>query len=34
LIVNDLKHGVSQGTLGLFIDTGVIAHFANLRVAQ
>ena len=33
LIVNDLKHGVSKGALGLFIDTGVIAHFANLRVS-
>ena len=34
LIVNDLKHGAGRGMLGLFIDTGVIAHFANLRVAR
>ena len=35
LIVNDLKHGASfKGALGLFINSGVVAHFANLRVSQ
>ena len=32
LIVNDLKHGERKGAIGLFIDEGVIAHFANLKV--
>lgn len=32
--VNGLKHPVSKGALGLFIDAGVVAHFANLRVSQ
>lgn len=34
LIVNDLKHGVSKGALGLWIGPGTIAHFTNLRVRQ
>jgi hypothetical protein len=35
LIVNGLKHGAAgKGALGLFIDTGVVAHFANVRVSQ
>jgi hypothetical protein len=34
LIVKDLKHGPGKGAIGLFIDSGVIAHFANLKVAQ
>jgi hypothetical protein len=32
LIVNDLKHGASRGTLALWIDVGTVAHFANLKV--
>lgn len=32
LIVNDLKHGVSRGAIGLWIGPGTEAHFANLRV--
>jgi hypothetical protein len=33
LIVNDLKHGLSRGTIALWIGPGTVAHFANLRVA-
>jgi hypothetical protein len=33
LIVNDLKHGAQQrGGIGLWVETGTIAHFRNLRV--
>ncbi len=32
LIVNDLKHGASRGTVGLWIGSGTVAYFANLRV--
>lgn len=32
LIVNDLKHGASRGSLALWVDVGTVAHFANLRV--
>lgn len=34
LIVNDLKHGQSQGQLALWIGPGTVAHFANLRVSK
>ena len=34
LIVNDLKHGVSTGAVALWIGTGTVAHFANLRVSS
>lgn len=34
LVVNDLKHGERKGAIGLFIDEGVVAHFANLKVTQ
>jgi hypothetical protein len=34
LIVSDLKHGVSQGALALWIGPGTVAHFANLRVTE
>jgi hypothetical protein len=34
LIVNDLKHGQSRGAIALWIDGGVVAHFANLRVTR
>lgn len=32
LVVNDLKHGVSQGTVALWIGPKTVAHFANLRI--
>ena len=32
LIVGDLKHGVSHGSIALWIGPGTVAHFANLRV--
>jgi hypothetical protein len=34
LVVTDLKHGQSQGKIALWVGTGTIAHFANLRVTQ
>jgi len=34
LIVNDLKHGISHGTLALWVDVGTVAHFANLRITR
>lgn len=34
LIVNDLKHGDSQGAVALWIGMGTEAHFANLRVSE
>ena len=34
LVVNDLKHGQSQGQLALWIGPGTVAHFANLRVSK
>jgi len=34
LVVNDLKHGPSQGQLALSIGPGTIAHFADLRVSK
>jgi hypothetical protein len=33
LVVNDLKHGQSHGSIALWIDPGTVAHFANLRVS-
>lgn len=33
LIVNDLKLGKARGQVGLWIDTGTQAHFANLRIS-
>lgn len=32
LIVNDLKHGFTEGSVALWIDTGTVAHFRNLVV--
>ncbi len=32
LIVNDLKHGVSEGGVALWIGPGTDGHFSNLRV--
>jgi hypothetical protein len=34
LVVNDLKHGQSQGQIALSIGPGTVAHFANLRVSK
>jgi len=34
LVVNDLKGAQSQGRIALWIGTGTVAHFANLRVAE
>ena len=33
LIVNDLKQGQTRGTIALWIGTGTVAHFANLRLS-
>ena len=32
LLVDSLKHGMSQGTLALWVGPKTVAHFANLRV--
>ena len=34
LLVNDLKQGQSKGSVALWIGTGTVAHFANLRISQ
>jgi hypothetical protein len=34
LVVNDLKHGDSQGAVALWIGMGTEAYFANLRILQ
>jgi hypothetical protein len=34
LIVNDLKQGQSKGAIALWIGTGTVAHFANLRISN
>ena len=34
LVVNDLKHGQSQGQIALSIGPGTVAHFADLRVSK
>ena len=34
LVVNDLKQGTSQGQIALWVGTGTVAHFANLRVSK
>src|SRR5262249_55910909 len=34
LIVNDLKHGQSQGAIALWVGPGTVAHFSNLRVSK
>ncbi len=34
LIVNDLKHGDSQGSVALWIGLGTEAYFTNLRLSQ
>ena len=34
LVVNDLKQGASEGQIALWVGTGTVAHFANLRVSR
>lgn len=34
LVVNDLKQGQGQGQIALWVGTGTVAHFANLRVSK
>jgi hypothetical protein len=34
LVVNDLKQGQGQGQVALWVGSGTVAHFANLRVSQ
>jgi len=34
LVVNDLKHGASRGTIALWVGVGTVAHFANLRITR
>jgi hypothetical protein len=34
LIVNDLKHGESRGSIALWIGTGTDAHFADLKITR
>ena len=33
LLVNDLKQGQSKGAIALWIGTGTVAHFANVRIS-
>lgn len=33
LIVNDLKQGSSKGSVALWVGTGTVAHFSNLRIS-
>ena len=33
LIVNDLKQKVSKGAVALWVGTGTVAHFSNLRIS-
>ena len=33
LIVNDLKQGQSKGSIALWIGTGTLAHFSNVRIS-
>lgn len=34
LLVNDLKHGTSQGGIAMWVGTGTVAHFSKLRVSK
>lgn len=34
LLVNDLKQGLSKGSVALWIGPGTLAHFANLQISQ
>lgn len=33
LLVNDLKQGLTKGSLALWIGPGTVAHFSNLRIS-
>ena len=33
LLVNDLKQGPSKGAIALWIGTGTVAHFSNVRIS-
>lgn len=33
LLVNDLKQGQSKGAIALWIGTGTVAHFSNVRIS-
>ena len=33
LVVNDLKQKVSKGAVALWVGTGTVAHFSNLRIS-
>lgn len=34
LLVNDLKQGQTKGSVALWIGTGTLAHFSNVRISQ
>ena len=34
LLVNDLKQGQSRGAIALWIGTGTLAHFSNVRISR
>lgn len=34
LLVSDMKHGLSKGSVALWIGPGTVAHFANLRITR
>ena len=34
LIVNDLKQGLSKGSVALWIGSGTLAHFSNVRISR
>ena len=34
LLVNDLKQGQSKGAVALWIGTGTVAHFSNVRISR
>ena len=34
MIVNDLKQGVTKGSVALWVGQGTVAHFANVRISK
>ena len=34
LLINDLKQGLSKGSVALWIGPGTLAHFANVRISK
>jgi hypothetical protein len=34
LLVNDLKQGLNKGAIALWVGTGTVAHFSNLRISR